>query len=52
MIELRYGAMRLSANGKAITDAHLGQEVRVVNLSSNKTIVAVATGDGIVEVNP
>lgn len=52
VIELRYGAMRLSANGKAITDAHLGQEVRVVNLSSNKTIVAVATGDGIVEVNP
>ena len=29
--------------------AHLGQEVRVVNLSSNKTITAIAKGDGLVE---
>jgi flagella basal body P-ring formation protein FlgA len=48
-IELQYGALKLTAKGKAIADAHLGQEVRVVNLSSNKTITAIATGDGLVE---
>ncbi len=48
-IELEFGPLRLSARGKAITDAHKGQEVRVVNLESNKTIVAVATADGVVE---
>jgi flagella basal body P-ring formation protein FlgA len=48
-IELNYGALHLVANGRAIADAHLGQEVRVVNLSSNKTITAIATADGVVE---
>ena len=48
-IELSYGGLQLTAKGKAITDAHLGQEVRVVNLSSNKTIIAIATGEGLVE---
>lgn len=49
-IELNQGGLKLLATGKAITDAHLGQEVRVVNLSSNKTITAIARGQGIVEV--
>lgn len=48
-IELRNGPLQLTAVGKAIGDAHKGQEVRVVNLASNKTITAVATGDGVVE---
>jgi len=48
-IELKHGPLQLTAAGKAITDAHLGQEVRVVNLASNKTITAVAKADGIVE---
>ncbi len=48
-IQLSYGTLELSAEGKAISDAHLGQEVRVVNLSSNKTIVGVARADGLVE---
>lgn len=48
-IQLSYGGLELSAEGKAISDAHLGQEVRVVNLSSNKTIVGVARADGLVE---
>lgn len=48
-IQLKHGALQLTATGKAIGDAHLGQEVRVVNLSSNKTIVAIAKGDGVVE---
>ncbi|SHH78440.1 flagellar basal body P-ring formation chaperone FlgA [Cognatishimia maritima] len=49
IIELKYGPLQLTATGKAISDAHLGQEVRVVNLSSNKTITAVARADGVVE---
>lgn len=49
-IQLNHGALQLVTAGKAIKDAHLGQEVRVVNLSSNKTITAIALGDGIVEV--
>lgn len=48
-IQLNHGGLQLSAKGKAISDAHLGQEVRVVNLSSNKTIVGIARADGLVE---
>lgn len=48
-IELRHGALQLVTTGKAIGDAHLGQEVRVVNLSSKKTITAIARADGVVE---
>ena len=44
------GSMRLSAPGRALADAHLGDEIRVVNLSSNKTITAVARENGIMEV--
>ena len=49
-IAYRQGAMRLSAPGKALGDAHAGEDVRVVNLSSNKTITARARADGTVEV--
>ncbi len=48
-IELRHGALHLVTTGKAIGDAHLGQEVRVVNLSSKKTITAIARAEGLVE---
>ena len=50
-IVLRYGGLSLTANGRAMEDAHKGQPLRVVNLSSNKAISAVATGAGIVEVD-
>lgn len=49
-IILKYGAMQLSAHGRALSDGYLGQEIRVVNLSSNKTISVVAVADGRVEV--
>lgn len=49
-IELERGGLRLVTTGKAIGDAHLGQEVRVVNLSSNKTITGIATAEGVVEI--
>lgn len=44
------GALRLTASGRAMADAHLGQEVSVVNLSSRKSVIAVAKADGIVVV--
>lgn len=50
-IILRHGGLSLTATGRAMADAHAGQPVRVVNLSSNKAINAIATGTGIVEVD-
>lgn len=50
-ILLNYGGLQLTATGRAMADAHVGQELRVVNLSSNKTISAIATTSGIVEVD-
>lgn len=49
-ILLSYGGLQLTAAGRAMADAHAGQEIRVVNLSSNKAISAIATTQGIVEV--
>ncbi|EPX78036.1 flagellar basal body P-ring formation chaperone FlgA [Salipiger mucosus] len=40
----------LSAKGKALAAGFKGQDVRVVNLVSNKTLVGVASKEGIVEV--
>jgi flagella basal body P-ring formation protein FlgA len=44
------GAMRLTAPGRALSDAHRGQEVRIVNTSSNTTLTGTAMAEGIVEV--
>ena len=49
-IVFKQGGLSLSAKGRAMADAHLGEEVRVVNLSSNKTVSAVARSQGLVEV--
>ncbi|WP_276151214.1 MULTISPECIES: flagellar basal body P-ring formation chaperone FlgA [unclassified Sulfitobacter] len=49
-ILLSYGGLQLTAVGRAMADAHAGQEIRVVNLSSNKAISAIATKHGTVEV--
>ncbi|WP_235602308.1 flagellar basal body P-ring formation chaperone FlgA [Sulfitobacter geojensis] len=49
-ILLSYGGLQLTAAGRAMADAHAGQEIRVVNLSSNKAISAIATTPGTVEV--
>lgn len=53
-VSIRYddGLMSLSAPGRALDDAHRGQEIRVVNLVSNTTVFGVASAEGIVEVNP
>lgn len=44
------GLLALSSPGRALGDAHRGQEVRIVNLISNKTVTAIATGDGTAEI--
>lgn len=50
ILQLKRGFLQLEAMGKAITDGHVGQEVRVVNLASNKTVSGFAIADGLVEV--
>lgn len=50
MIQYDDGRLVLNAPGRAMTDAHEGQEITVVNLVSNKTLRAVARGAGLVEV--
>ena len=49
-IVLKGGGLSLSASGKALGDAALGEEVKVVNLSSNLSVVGIASADGIVEI--
>lgn len=51
-VSIRYddGLLSLAAPGRALDDAHRGQDVRVVNLVSNTTLVGTASGEGIVEV--
>lgn len=44
------GLLALSSPGRALSDAHRGQEIRIVNLISNKTVTAIATGSGTVEI--
>ena len=53
LVTIRFsdGALQLSAPGRALGDAHRGQEVRIVNLVSNTAVVGIATADGIVEVS-
>ncbi|TGD61873.1 flagellar basal body P-ring formation protein FlgA [Tabrizicola sp. WMC-M-20] len=51
MLVYRQGPLDLSAPGRALSSAHLQQDVRVINLSSNKTVVGIARGNGLVEVS-
>lgn len=44
------GLLAVVAPGRALGDAHEGQQLRIVNLISNKTVTGIATGDGIVEI--
>jgi len=49
-IRLTHGGLQLTAKGRALDDAHKGQELRVVNLSSNKALSTIAMAAGVVEV--
>ncbi|WIW90548.1 flagellar basal body P-ring formation chaperone FlgA (plasmid) [Sphingobium sp. V4] len=49
-IALSSGALRITAGGRALGDAAQGEAVRVVNLSTNRTLDAVADRPGQVRV--
>lgn len=49
-IEYTKGRMQLTAPGRAITSAQADQEVRVINLVSNRTVTGIAKSAGVVEV--
>ncbi|MBP0484577.1 flagellar basal body P-ring formation chaperone FlgA [Sagittula salina] len=44
------GRLVVTAPGRALDDAHKGQDVRIVNLVSNTPLVAIAREEGLVEV--
>lgn len=46
------GRMTITAQGRALADAIPGQSVRVVNLSSSRTVEGVAEESGIVRIGP
>jgi flagellar basal body P-ring formation protein FlgA len=52
LVEIRFsdGQLALSSPGRALGDAHEGQDIRIVNLISNKTVTATATGNKTVEI--
>lgn len=51
-VSIRYddGKLALSAPGRALDDAHRGQEVRIVNLVSNALVTGIARAEGRVEI--
>lgn len=53
LVSIHYsdGALKLSAPGRSLADAHRGQDVRVVNLVSNAIVAGIASADGTVRVN-
>lgn len=52
LIEYHKGRMALSVPGRAITSAQADQQVRVINLVSNRTVTGIARRAGLVEVMP
>ncbi len=44
------GALSISAEGRALSSGALGEEVRVLALSSKSTIAGVVVGEGVVQV--
>jgi flagella basal body P-ring formation protein FlgA len=49
---VRYGALRVTATGRALQDGAMSQTIRVVNIDSSRTVEAVVTGPNQVAVNP
>jgi flagellar basal body P-ring formation protein FlgA len=52
IVEIQYvdGSLKVTAPGRALSDAYRGQEIKIVNLIGNKTVLAIATDEGLVEV--
>ncbi|MEM6743438.1 MAG: flagellar basal body P-ring formation chaperone FlgA [Pseudomonadota bacterium] len=49
-LRFRAGALSISTEGLALDRVGVGRRVRVMNLSSRRTVVGVASGPGVVEV--
>ena len=47
---VRSGGMLLTAEGRALADAGVGETVRLINAASNKPVEGVVTGPGMAEV--
>lgn len=47
-VEFRQGPLLVTARGRALADAGLGDLIRVQNLDSNRTVTATVTGPGTV----
>ena len=50
VLNFHQGRLVLSAAGRALEDAHKGEAIRIVNLSSNKLVNAIASGPGTAHV--
>ena len=50
LIVIRQGAVQVQAAGRALTDGRLGERISIVNISSERVIEGVVTGQGLVEV--
>ncbi len=52
LVELQYidGALKLKAPGRALSDAYRGQEIKIVNLIGNTTVIGVASEEGLVKI--
>lgn len=52
IVEIQYvdGILKVTAPGRALSDAYRGQEIKIVNLIGNKTVLAIATDEGLVEI--
>jgi flagella basal body P-ring formation protein FlgA len=48
---IKNGQMVLTAEGRALSDAGLGETVRLVNAASNRNLDGVVTGSGMVDVH-
>lgn len=46
------GPLRVSTRGRALSDAGVGETVRVLNIQSNRTIEGIVTTDGSVAIQP
>jgi flagella basal body P-ring formation protein FlgA len=49
-LEVRKGALAISAPGRALADGGMGEAVRVVNLATNRTLDARVAGTALVSV--
>jgi flagella basal body P-ring formation protein FlgA len=46
----QFGSMQMTAKGKAMQNGAAGDMIRVVNLSSNRSLTGEVTGDGLVKI--